>query len=215
MVGRSFLTAPTYPTVRAVCQAVNAANLLVRTAERTPMREATAWKALKGLQDDPIVERSEDGFRLLQADKLLDNLAENFDPPRPVSQVRLKVDAGSKKLPAWFADRVATVSSGWVATGLSSVDRYAVMAREEILSVYCTRLDAVRALVGGKERDRFPNLELIEVADEPAYFDPREDGNVRWASPVQCFLELMAGDKRDQVTADQARAYILNRVGDR
>src|SRR3954471_7252722 len=77
MVGRAFLSTPAYSSLKAVCDAVNAKNLLVRKGERTPMRVATAWKALKGLQDDLIVERS-DGFRLLQADKLLENLAENY-----------------------------------------------------------------------------------------------------------------------------------------
>ena len=212
MVGRSFLTTPTYPSLRAVCDAVNARNLLVQRGERTPMRVATAWKALKGLQDDLIVAK-EDGFRLLQADTLLDKLVENYEPPEPARQVALKVDAAGGDLKRWFADQAGAFSSAWVLTGLSSVERYAVMARDEIIAVYCTKLDDLRTALGGKENARFPNVELIEVEDEPAYFDPPDSKDIRWASPVQCYLELMAGDKRDQETAEQVRAYLLNRQG--
>jgi hypothetical protein len=212
MVGRLFFTTPAYPDLRAVGDAVNARNLLVQGGERTPMRVATVWKALKGLQDDLIVAK-EDGFRLLQADTLLDKLVENYQPPEPARRVMLKIDSASGNLKQWFAQRAGTSASAWMLTGLSSVERYAVMAREEVIAVYCTKLDDLRAAVGGKENVRFPNVELIEVEDEPVYFDPQEDKNLRWASPVQCYLELMAGDKRDQETADQVRAYLLNHVG--
>ena len=212
MVGRSFLATSTYPSVRAVCDAVNARNLLVRRGERTPMRVATAWKALKGLQEDLIVAK-EDGFRLLQADALLDQLVENYEPPEPARRVALKVDTAGGDLKRWFADRARAFSSAWVLTGLSSVERYAVMAREEVIGVYCTKLDDLRATLGGKENARFPNIELIEVEDEPVYFDLQDSNGLQWASPVQCYLELMAGDKRDQETAEQVRAYLLNRPG--
>jgi hypothetical protein len=212
MVGRSFLSTPTYPSVGAVCETVNARNLLVRLGGRTPMRVATAWKALKGLEDDLIVAK-EDGFRLLQADKLLDKLVENYETPKPARTVALKVDPAGGNLMRWFAERAARSPSPWVLTGLGSVERYAVMARDEIVAVYCTKLDDLRTALGGKENARFPNVELIEVGDEPVYFDPQADKDVRWASPVQCYLELMAGDKRDQETAEQVRAYLLNRLG--
>lgn len=213
MVGRAFLSTPAYPTVRAVCDEVNARNPLVRKGERTPMRVATAWKALQGLQDDLIVDRSDDGVRLLQADKLLDNLVANYEPPEPLRRVSLKLEPAAGDLKRWFADRAASSSSSWVMTGLASVERYAVMAREEVIAVYCTKLDDLRAAVGGKENARFPNVELIEVQEEPIYFDPQVYKNLLWASPVQCYLELMAGDKRDQETAEQVRAYLLNRLG--
>ena len=58
--------------------------------------------------------------------------------------------------------------------------------------------------------DRFPNLELQETDDETVYFDSQEQGHLRWASPTQVYLELMAGDKRDQETAQQLRSFILN-----
>jgi hypothetical protein len=214
MVGRSFLSIGSYPNLRAVRDRVNTRNLLVQKGERTPMIGATAWKALKGLQDDLIVERRSKGFQLLQADKLLEKLVENYEPPKASRRIRLKVETGGEKLQRWFAQRMASTSDSWIMTGISSVELYAVMAREEIIAVYCTRLDDLREVVGGKENDRFPNVELIEVNDEPVYFDPQDYKNLRWASPVQCYLELMAGDKRDQETAEQVKDNILKRLRD-
>jgi predicted oxidoreductase len=61
----------------------------------------------------------------------------------------------------------------------------------------------------GSRTDRFPNLEIIEADDETAYFDALEDDKFLWASSVQVYLELMAGDKRDRETAEQVRSFIL------
>ncbi len=52
----------------------------------------------------------------------------------------------------------------------------------------------------------------IETEDETVYFDARKEGNSWWASPVQVYLELMAGDKRDQETAEQVKSFILTNL---
>ncbi|MBW1691239.1 MAG: hypothetical protein JRI71_10070 [Deltaproteobacteria bacterium] len=64
----------------------------------------------------------------------------------------------------------------------------------------------------GNQTDRFPNLELVETGDETVYFDARQEGGFWWASPVQVYLELMAGDKRDQETAEQVKSYIMSNL---
>ena len=60
--------------------------------------------------------------------------------------------------------------------------------------------------------DRFPNLEILETDDETVYFDARKDRNFWWASPVQVYLELMSGDKRDRETAEQVKSFIVNNI---
>jgi len=64
----------------------------------------------------------------------------------------------------------------------------------------------------GNQSDRFPNLELLETEDETVFFDAREQQNFRWASPIQVYLELMAGDKRDRETAEQLKSFILKNI---
>jgi len=82
------------------------------------------------------------------------------------------------------------------------------MAREPIQSFYCSNLEGLLKQFGSdlEETSRFPNVELLETEEEFVYFD-RRDNLV--ASPVQTYLELMQGDKREQETAEQLRKAIL------
>ena len=99
-----------------------------------------------------------------------------------------------------------------VATGRSSVGRYAIMQRGNLISIYCPRLDMLVEKLPGSRPDRFPNLELLETQDETVYFDNRQEENFQWASPVQVYLELMAGDKRDRETAEQVKSHLMKHL---
>ena len=119
---------------------------------------------------------------------------------------------GQQELPRLIREKSELAMAPVVATGLSSVSWYAVMQRSDILSVYCPRGTALLEQLNGDESDRFPNFELLETDEQPVYFDVREENDFLWASPVQTYLELMTGDKRDQETADQVRSYLLNKL---
>ncbi|WP_425613850.1 hypothetical protein NA78x_003694 [Anatilimnocola sp. NA78] len=218
MVARALLSASPFSSVQEILTEVNFRNVLAKTTGKTPMSLGTVSKALKELEDELIVDRSQ-GIRLLQADKLLDQLEQNYEPPKNANRVRLKVDCEFNQLPQLLNAAIGVQDSPLVATGLSSVTRYATMQREEVLSIYCPQLQAVRAAIGGRETNRFPNLELIETTEQSLYFDARQDGEpplaapFYWASPTQTYLELMHGDKRDRETADQVRDNILRHAG--
>lgn len=96
-------------------------------------------------------------------------------------------------------------------TGADSVGRYAAMAREPISRFYCTDLGSLTNRLGKslEETSRFANIELLETSDPTAYFDVRDEAI---ASPLQCYLELRSGDKRDQETAQRIRRLILSNV---
>ncbi|MBI4830003.1 MAG: hypothetical protein HY801_00280 [Candidatus Lindowbacteria bacterium] len=208
MVGRVFLVRSGYNTVQEVCSEINQRNMLVDRWDKKPMSLSTVSKSLKALEEDLIIERN-GIIRLLQSDKLLEKLSENYAPPRIKERVRLKVSGESRTIQELLMKQSQELSLPFAATGTSSVGQFAVMQRGEMFSVYCPRLETLVGRLPGSESDRFPNLELIETDDETVYFDARQDGNFWWASPVQVYLELMAGDKRDQETAEQVKAFIL------
>ena len=209
MVGRVFLARRRFGSVQKIRDEINRRNSLVERGEATPMSLATVSKALKTLEQDLIVTRT-DGIRLLQADTLLAKLVESYAAPKVRERVRLKMPVTGAALVEWLERE----SAGWglavVASGLSSVSQYAVMQRGEMLTVYCAQAAKLLTKLPGSATDRFPNLEIIETEDELAYFDARGGGGFRWASPVQVYLELMAGDKRDQETAAQVREVLLS-----
>lgn len=212
MVGRAFLLCAGYETVQEIRTKINQRNLLVNRWDKKPMSLSTVSKALKTLEDDLIVTR-EGTIRLLQPDKLLEKLRENYDSPAVKERVRLKISEENGKVLKLLSKLSQTLDLPLMASGTSSVAQYAVMQRGDLLSVYCPKVERLLERLPGSSSDRFPNLELLATEDETVYFDARQEGNFWWASPVQVYLELMAGDKRDQETAEQINAVILNDVG--
>jgi hypothetical protein len=211
MVGRVFLLRSGYDTVQEICSEINWRNLLVNRWDKMPMSLSTVSKSLKTLEEDLIVERK-GSIRLLQPDKLLEKLSENYVPPKIKERIRLKVLEGSETIQELLMKQSKELGLPLVAAGVSSVAQFAAMQRGDILSVYCPRFEVLLERLSGSQTDRFPNLELIETEDETAYFDARQEGYFWWASPVQVYLELMAGDKRDQETAEQVKSFLLMNI---
>ena len=211
LVGRCLLVRPTYPSVQEVCEEIRRRQLELALIRRKRLSLATVSKALKTMEQDLIITR-EAGIRLLQPGELLDRLAQNYTLPRALSHFRVKVDDDLSTIGQVLLTRAQENKLPIVATGMSSVKRYAVMERGEILSVYTTRPDLLLEDSLGRQTDRFPNLEVVVPDDDLVYFDARWEHGFPWASPIQVYLELMRGDKRDQETADQVRSLILQGV---
>jgi hypothetical protein len=211
MVGRVFLSLSYYGSVQEICAEINRRNMLVNRSNIPPMSLPTVSKSLKTLEDDLIVQR--DGvIRLIQSDKLLEKLTANYVPPKITERVRLKIIGGNDTI-SNLIGRISRESGVPVmATGTSSVTQYAVMQQGNLVSVYCPSIEPILERLPGSRTNRFPDLELIETADETVYFDARQDENFWWASPVQAYLELMGGDKRDQETADQVKSFLLGEL---
>lgn len=209
MVGRAFLIRSAYETVQEIFVEINRRNMFMRRWDTKPMSFSTVSKSLKTLEEDLIVERNKI-IRLLQPDKLLEKLSENYATPNIRERVRLKIPESGSTLLQLVQRQAQALRLPFVATGVSSVMRYAVMQRGDMVSIYCPRVESLLERLSGSRSDRFPNLELLETEDEKVYFDARQEDDFWWASPVQVYLELMAGDKRDQETAGQLKSFILS-----
>jgi len=211
MVARVFFSCPAFKTVQEICSEINRRNVLVNRWKKKPMSLSTVSKSLKTLEDDLIIDRK-GIIRLLQPDKLLENLSQNYAAPNIKAGIRLKVHAEGETLWQLLRRLSQEIDAPIVTTGASSVGQYAVMQRGDLFSVYCPSLEMLVERLPGSRTDRFPNLEIIEADDETVYFDAREDDKFLWASSVQVYLELMAGDKRDKEIAEQVRSLILKDV---
>jgi hypothetical protein len=172
----------------------------------------TVSKVCRRLEDDLIIDRKREGatkLRLIQPEELLDRLAANYSPPEVKARLTGKLRGIE---PPEFRTRLREWAEGTgnrvTLTGASSVGAYAVMARDGAEEYYCTDVaGAVRALGDRfQPAERFATVTLLETPDEEVYFDRRDDLT---ASPVQAFLELSGGDKRDRETAGQVRKAIL------
>ncbi|MBI9082135.1 MAG: hypothetical protein JEZ11_00975 [Desulfobacterales bacterium] len=212
MVGRVFFYQSVFHTVQEICAAVNRQNPLVASGRKKPMSLSTVSKALKTLEEDLIISRK-GAIRLIQPDKLLEKLAESYGMPAVKERVQLKVPGALETIRAMLMAHSSRLGLPIVATGTTSVEKYAVMQRGDLFSVYCPDIESLLAqLPASSQTDRFPNLELIETEDETICFDARQVEDFLWASPVQVYLELMAGDKRDRETAEQVKSLIISEI---
>jgi hypothetical protein len=208
IVGRAFLARPRYEAVSEIQTEIGRRTLPFWR----PLSLATISKALKGLEEDLIVSRGDAGISLVQPDKLLEKLARNFTWEKMRPAIRAKVEAEGNHLSDVLIRAADALRLPLVATGTASVSKYAVMQRGPLLSVYCSEPESLLKRVGGTSTDRFPNVEIIEAKEPFFYFDAQTELAFQWASPVQVYLELMAGDKRDRETAEQVKNVILSNV---
>ncbi len=208
-VGRVFLVKPRYQAVGEIVTTIREMGGSITIA--------TVSKVLKTLEADLIVERSSNGIGLIQAEKLLDQLAANYRSPRLLERWVGKVEIGESELSKSLADGARSIDSRFIITGAASAVKYSVFAREPVVAAYCTvsPKKILSALaVNSEETDRFPNVDLIRTDDGLPYFDSIKQDSFEYASPVQAYLELMSGDKRQRETAVQVREYILRRLKD-
>ncbi len=167
----------------------------------------TISKALRRMEDDVLIERRGGRARLLQAESLLDKLAAAYQPPR-----LRRTFLGSTGIPREaLGETLSAMKTRAAFTGQTSTDRYAIMGREDRVRIYCESITELLDSLGTKVKpgDRFANLELRETEDPTVYFDIRKLGSLPFASPIQTYLELATGDKREQDAAEQVCSLIL------
>ncbi|NBT36395.1 MAG: hypothetical protein EBT03_12820 [Betaproteobacteria bacterium] len=169
-------------------------------------------KVLQRLEADLAIERpSRNAVRVLQPERLLAGLLEAYRPPRMqatwMGKVSLPVDSLLARLQEIAGD------GDVVRTGEASAVEYASWAAEPVITCYCrTRPSELLARLGAeaKETLAFANLRLLQTDDQLVYFDARPN---LAASPIQAFLEMASGDKRQKEVAGQICGAILGTTG--
>jgi len=208
IVARTFLATPVFQSLGDVLDEIRSLGGEVTLS--------TVSKVCKSLEQDLVIERTPSNgalakLRLLQPEKLLDLLRENYSEPSINGSLTGKFAGAANSL----VDRLGALdkkgSTRVAITGAGSVEAYAVMAREPVQTFYCSNLAAVRRNLASDftETDRFPNVRLLETEDDFVYYDRRPE---LVASPVQVYLELASGEKREKETADQVRRFILSKI---
>src|SRR5262249_34215910 len=142
-VARLFLASPEFDSVQ------DALTDLLRRGGSVTL--ATVSKVCKRLEEDLVVERKRGGVtsrRLIQPEKLLDQLAANYTAPTVTTRLDGKLRGIEPAEFRTFLRQWAEKSKNQVSlNGSSSVGAYAVMARAGADEYYCTDVTgAVRAL---------------------------------------------------------------------
>lgn len=168
-----------------------------------PISLPTVSKVLKRLEEELIIEKSRNKIRILQSEKLLDRLRDEYRPPKITDELKLKLPDG---LDPWKL----RLTGIYAFTGESSAQRYVATTAPTLYSMYVADITYLLRTADLKkyEEARFPNLILRETLDAFVYFgDMKKTG--AWASPIQCYLELSQLDKREREIAKELKKEIL------
>lgn len=170
---------------------------------------STTSKALRALQEEMIVGRR-GTIRLLQPERLLDLLTENYRGPKIERRVLGRVEN--------VESTVQKLSSNARSLGMPVVcnrpSLYTILPdSNEVVEIYTPSSDQILRGVGFQETDRFPNIALLDSQDRTLYFDRREINGSYWVSPLESYLMLTRGGKREKEAAEQIRPDLLNASG--
>lgn len=166
---------------------------------------STVSKMLAALEENLLISR-DPIIRVVRPDALLDRLRDAYAPytRRRVEKVRL-IDGES----AWA--RINNSAAGKdVRYVISDPQRYTVLPNNSLTRRIIT--NNINALLNGVEYtvdERFPALELIETDSRTPFFDKRETNGYSFTSPIQEYLELANGSKREAEAAVAIRKQIL------
>ena len=170
-----------------------------------PVTLPTISKVLKALEEELIIERDKQ-IKVIQPDRLLDNLLRNFERPksRLVRQGKLGL------MPALTERMNKNARKSGTIYAANSPTQYTVLPSSESITRLYT--SSIEGLLQGLEFDtstRFPDIELVETSDLGVYYDRRQRGELFWTSPLQVYLDLATSGKRERQAAEQIRIDLL------
>ena len=207
LVPRLFLLQPSFESIATIIRELNRRN--------GNLTQATVSKVCLRMEEDIILGKSNSQKQkktyLMQPEALLKYLSEQYAPPTVRRRLMVKSQIPQKELSERLAQWGCDTGESIVRTGAVSCTAYTVMAREEVTAFYCSHVGRLLSDLGGliEETKRFADMELIETTDQFVYFDQRDN---LYASPIQSYLELMQGDKRDRQAAEMIAQELLKKV---
>ena len=169
---------------------------------------STASKVVKVLEQELLVSKANHKLKLLEPERLLDELLRNHESPRGKAFTGKTSLAGDE---LWSSLKTATAIQA-VATGAYSAARYGVLGASEKLTLYVRDLSWARERLSVKPSKVFPNIQLLEASDDEVYFDCRIDKGVVWASPIQTWLELATGGPRERQAASEIKTWLIREM---
>ena len=201
LVARMLVQQPTWPSLSTLAAAIHDAGATISLAQTS--------KAVRALSEDMVVTKQAGVISVREPLRLLDQLggAWRKNPRTPLQGLRL-----SGEIP-WTQLSSTQPHLSWAISGASSVNRYASFSESGPRCVIVSDMKQALQILGGKAEPvpQFADVTLME-SNEPGYYFANEvdDSGKRWASRLQTWLELQAGDARQQVVAQDMRQQLLN-----
>ena len=208
LVARAFLIRGEFPSLSAL-RATVVDRLLLADGENPDARitKGTVSKVVQALEADCIIIREKGQIRLISRELLLRKLEANA-----AGVIRARSITGKTQLsPEAIWERAADTQNRFrcVLTGAASAPLYGVLAANGPMCMYVDDLDAAAGVLEVSETRVFPNITLVEEKSDVVYFDSQLSGTTRYASRVQCWLELTQAGPRERDAASDLKKSIL------
>jgi len=200
LVPRLFLVQPEFETVNAIVEEIQNRN--------GQISQSTVSRVLKRLEEELLISR-EGKIKLLEPEAMLNKLEQNYRSPEIENY--LKINLTDKESTLVNLKRNARDTSEKIVG--YSPNYYTVLPQsEDIQQIYTTSIETILSDIRFEETEAFPDIFLRETNNAGIYFDSREKNNFAWCSPVQTYLQLRRGDKREREAAEQIKRSIVKGV---
>lgn len=200
IVARILLTRPRWDSLKDLVAAVQGAGAKLSMGQGS--------KAVRTMAEDLIVSKRKNVITLREPLRLLEKLGQSYKRPTDRNRQALRLPRKG----GWVKALQSDSDLKWVVSGESSVVHYAVFSQGGPRRIVVSSLPAALRLLDGAPESTasFADIELVESLDASRFFGSvtDEDG-IRWASPLQTWLELQSGDARQQDAARDVRDRIL------
>ena len=168
-------------------------------------------KAVTAMQEDLLLSKEGGAITLLEPLRLLDSLAREWKGNAVKARRALRVS------PTLDWGRALTSAPGlkWAVTGESSARRYTAFSQGGPIQIAVSSLPLALTALGGtpEEVRSFADMELLESSEAGLYFaNEVDETGQRWASRLQSWLDLQAGDARQREAAKELREQVLKGV---
>jgi hypothetical protein len=204
LVARTLLTEPSWPSLGKMVRWIGDAGADLSLAQ--------ASKAIRALEEELIVSKLGGVIKLKDPMRLLDKLGSEWRTPTVHARSAFRLNQDAANWPSRFSSQPEL---RWAVTGESSASRHVVFSQSGPRRIAVSDLSRAASLLGGVPEavPNFADLELIET-DEPGFFfeTTTDENGMRWASRLQTWLELQAGDARQQAAASDLRRQITQRL---
>ncbi len=200
LVARALLSQPSWPSLSNMVTWIN------RVGPHLSLAQGS--KSVRALEEELFVRKRGVAIQLQDPIRLLDKLGSKW---RPMIRARKAFQLNEKNA-SWARRFASAPDLQWAVTGESSAHRQAVFAQGGPLRVAVSDLSCAESLLDGvaESLPSFADLELIETDEPGFFFDPiRDEAGVRWAGRLQTWLELQAGDARQQAAARELQRLML------
>jgi hypothetical protein len=202
LVARMLIGKPNWETLSELTEAIE------NHAQLKGPSLSQVSKTVSAYAEELLVLKDGNTIRLADPIRMLDQLGKNWRL-NPSGRNRFY---RSSKGPLKLSELSNSTRLAWSLTGESSATRYCTIAQGGPMKVVVSDLKLAESLLSltPESVPSFADIVLIETQDDAAFFaNEQDEDGVRYASRIQTWLELNAGDARQRETAKDLYQSII------